>query len=270
MRTTKGNTLFIGIFLISFFFSTLGTAQTVNKENEIKKSENKWFMAPFKTHRYSLEPSLVSQVGSVDAASAIIGVGGKLRSLYNYRSYFGGLEYSFMGVNVSGSSSNANFKLSGHTGSRDTLSALFGYFLKEGNLRLYGAFHILNKMKLSSVSYQASVKYQFYKDDTTFYSNDVLANNSYTEDVVFAGSGYEVGLSFNLLKRLALNVTLARYNYKRGMAVTQDKTWYEANLDDEKYKLGELKRVNDLPKEFNVTSLSVGLSVPLYFTFLNS
>ena len=124
-------------------------------------------------------------------------------------------------------------------------------------------------MKLSSVSYDASVKYQFYKDDLALSTSDVLANDSYTEDTVFAGSGYEIGLSFNLLKRLALNVSLARYNYKREMAVTKEKAWFEANLNNNKYKSGTLERVNNLPKELNVTSLSVGISVPLYFTFLN-
>ena len=254
------------------FFSSIGHSQTGKKEKEVESKGSKWFMAPFKTHRYSLEPSFLGQAGSVDAASSMIGFGTKLRSLYNYRSYFGGFEYSFMSLNVSGSSSNTNFKLSSHTGSRDTLSALFGLFLNNGNLRLHGAFHILNRMKLSSVSYQASVQYQLYKDDTagSYYSNDVLANKSYTEDTVFAGPGYEIGLSFNLLKRLALNVTLARYSYKRGMAYTKDKAWYEANLKDDKYSLGVLKRINDLPKELNVTSFSLGLSVPVYFTFLNS
>ena len=269
MRIKKGGTLLIFTFLMPLFFSSLGATQTVKKEKELESRKNKWFMAPFKTHRYSFEPSLVSQVGTVDAAGSVIGVGAKFRSLYNYRSYFGGLEYSFLTLNVGGSSSNTNFKKSGHAGSRDTLSALFGLFLRNGNFRLHGAFHILNRMKLSSVSYDASVKYQFYKDDTSFYTSDALANKSYTEDTVFAGSGYEIGLSFNLLKRLALNVSLARYNYKREMAVTKEKAWYEANLNDDKYKLGSLKRINNLPKELNVTSLSVGISVPLYFTFLN-
>ncbi len=270
MRIKGGNTLFICIFLMAFFFSSFGFTQTLKEEKEVENSESKWFMAPFKTHRYSLEPSLVSEVGSVDAAGAIIGVGAKLRSLYSYRSYFGGLEYSFLPLNVGGSNSNTNFKKkSGHTGSRDTLSALFGLFLRNGNLRLHGAFHILNRMKLSSVSYDASVKYQFYKDDLTVSSSDELVNKSYTEDTVFAGSGYEMGLSFNLLKRVALNVSLARYNYKREMAVTKEKAWFEANLNNDKYKSGTLERVNNLPKELNVTSLSVGISVPLYFTFLN-
>jgi len=270
MRIKKGGTLLIFTFLMPLFFSSLGATQTVKKEKELESRKNKWFMAPFKTHRYSLEPSLVSEVGSVDAAGSVIGVGAKFRSLYSYRSYFGGLEYSFLPLNVGGSNSNNNFKKkSGHSGSRDTLSALFGLFLRNGNLRLHGAFHILNRMKLSSVSYDASVKYQFYKDDLTIFSSDVLANKSYTEDTVFAGSGYEIGLSFNLLKRLALNVSLSRYTYKKEMAVTKDKTWYDANLNNDKYKSGTLKRVNNLPKKLNVTSLSVGLSVPLYFTFLN-
>ena len=269
MRIKKSAALLMGILSMIFFFSFSAVAQSAKKEKEVKYRESKWFFVPFKTHRYSFEPSLVSQVGTVNAAGSIIGVGAKLRSMYNYRSYFGGLEYSFLSLNLRGSSSNNNFKRKDHTGSRDTLSALFGLFLRNGNLRLHGAFHILNRMKLSSVSYDASVTYQFYKDDLTFDTNDVLANKSYTEDTVFAGSGYEIGLSFNLLKRLAVNATLARYTYKRGMAVTKDKAWYEANLSDDKYKLGSLKRVNNLPKELNVTSLSIGFSVPLYFTFLN-
>ena len=123
---------------------------------------------------------------------------------------------------MSGSSSNINFPLSSHTGSRDTISALFGLFTMNGKLRLHGSFHLLNKMKLSSVSYQASVKHTYYKDDGTTEVSNVF-NGTFAEDTVFVGGGYEIGASFNLIKRVSLNVTLARFNYKGIMAATKEK-----------------------------------------------
>ena len=268
MRIKKGDSLFICILLMSFSFSSLGFTQTLKKEKDLKSGGGEWFFAPFKTHRYSIEPSLTSQVGSLDAAGSVIGVGAKLRSLFNYRSYFGGLEYSYQTLSVSGASSNANFPLSSHTGSRDTLSAIFGLFTMNGKLRLHGSLHLLNKMKVSSVSYRATVEHIYYKDDNTTRTEYPL-DEVVSEDTVFVGSGYEVGLTFNLIKRLSLTVGLSRFNYKGGMGLTKEQTVYNNALSEDKYKQGILKKTNTLPKELNVTSLSIGVSSPFYFTFLS-
>ena len=93
MKVKKGSQRLVFSFLIAFFFSGLCLGQNLKTKNNGGEEEDKWVLPAFKTHRYSLESSLTSQVGKLDSAGAVIGFGAKLRSLFNYRSYFGGLEY---------------------------------------------------------------------------------------------------------------------------------------------------------------------------------
>ncbi|MEE2743355.1 MAG: hypothetical protein VYD54_05570, partial [Bdellovibrionota bacterium] len=175
------------IFCFTFLFSL-----NLLAVEKLESKKNKWFMAPFKTHRLSLETSVFSQAGTFDGAGAAVGVGGQLKTLFNYRSYFGGLEYSFQALSVGGSGSNANFPKSSHSGTRDTLAAMTGLFLMDGRLRLHGSFFILNKLKLSKVTYDAHVKYTYYDDNNVAQSVYPLTQASYSDDTVFVGSGYEV------------------------------------------------------------------------------
>tara|TARA_B100000029_G_scaffold512586_1_gene609633 strand:+ start:828 stop:1607 length:780 start_codon:yes stop_codon:yes gene_type:complete len=254
----------------AFYFFTFLLSLNLLAEEKLDAKKNKWLMAPFKTHRLSLETSVFSQAGTFDSAGAAVGLGGQIKTLFNYRSYFGGLEYSFQALSVGGSSSNSNFPESSHTGTRDTLAAMTGLFLMDGKLRLHGSFFILNKLKLSKVAYDAYVKYTYYDDNNAAKTTYPLAQKSYSEDTTFIGSGYEVGGALNLLKRVALNFSLARYNYAGGMVTTKDVSTYNSSLSKEEYQAGTLTKYNNFPKELNFTTFTVGLSIPFYFETLNN
>ena len=256
-----------------FCFFTFLLSLNLLGEEKLDAKKNKWFMAPFKTHRLSLETSVFSQAGNFDSAGAAVGLGGQIKTLFNYRSYFGGLEYSFQALSVGGSSSNSNFPESNHTGTRDTLAAMTGLFLMDGRLRLHGSFFILNKLKLSKVKYKASVNYTYYNDSnvlTTDSSPPLSLQDFSSKDPTFVGSGYEIGGALNLLKRVALNFSFARYNYSGAMVTTKDVVIYNNSLTKDKYQAGTLTRYNNFPKELNFTTFTVGLSVPFYFEILNN
>ena len=192
-----------------------------------------------------------------DASSSEIGV-----SFYvNGNKYFGGLDYSYSGQELTPDQSqnidSSYLNQASHDGTRQLLGLSGGVFLFKNKLRFKFTFYIVNRLGLDNFNYLIS--YEYYNEDE---DEDEIVNMNINEHVSFSGGGWRMSLSMHLIFDIVAEISYGRYKYLVSNMVNSF-TDYEEELSD--YSLE-----SNLPEFLKGQYLGISLNYPISFGFLTN